>query len=59
LLGKPQLDGTCLQQFPYSGEPELVMDILNHGADVEVLTPESLPRTVDAPLASDARLYTH
>lgn len=28
--------------FPYSQEPELLMDVLKHGADVEVLKPKSL-----------------
>jgi len=32
--------------LPYSQEPELVMDILKHGADVVVLEPESLRKRV-------------
>jgi len=52
-----QLDGTYLLKFPYSREPELVMDILKYGADVEVLAPESLRKAVAAAHAEAARLY--
>jgi predicted DNA-binding transcriptional regulator YafY len=40
--GLLQLDGSYLLKFPYSREPELVMDILKYGADVKVLAPKSL-----------------
>jgi predicted DNA-binding transcriptional regulator YafY len=56
--GKLQLDGTYLLRFPYSREPELVMDILRYGADVEVLAPESLRKAVADQLAKAARLYS-
>ena len=52
-----QLDGTYLLKFPYSREPELVMDILKYGADVEVLAPESLRKAVASAHAEAARLY--
>jgi predicted DNA-binding transcriptional regulator YafY len=55
--GKLQLDGTYLLKFPYSREPELVMDILKYGADVEVLAPESLRQAVAAQLIEAARHY--
>ena len=55
--GKLQLDGTYLLKFPYSREPELVMDILKYGADVEVLAPESLRQAVAAQLTEAARHY--
>ena len=55
--GKLQLDGSYLLKFPYSREPELVMDILKYGADVEVLAPESLRQAVAAQLQQAARLY--
>ena len=45
-VGLPQLDGKYLLKFPYSREPELVMDIMKYGADVEVLAPESLRKAV-------------
>jgi predicted DNA-binding transcriptional regulator YafY len=52
-----QLEGTYLLKFPYSREPELVMDILKYGADVEVLAPESLRTAVAEAHAAAARLY--
>ena len=56
-IGTPQLDGTYLLQFPYSQEPELVMDILKYGADVQVLAPDSLRNAVAAKLRAAAKLY--
>lgn len=56
-VGTPQLDGTYLLQFPYSQEPELVMDVLKYGADVLVLAPESLRNAVAAKLRAAAKLY--
>lgn len=35
-------DGWYVLELPFSSEKELMMDILKHGADVEVLAPESL-----------------
>jgi len=55
--GKLQLDGSYLLKFPYSREPELVMDILKYGADVEVLAPDSLRTAVVARLTDAAKLY--
>jgi predicted DNA-binding transcriptional regulator YafY len=55
--GVLQLDGTYVLKFPYSREPELVMDILKYGADVEVLAPESLRTAVATAHAAAARLY--
>ena len=56
-IGTPQLDGTYLLQFPYSQEPELVMDILKYGADVQVLAPESLRKAAVEKLRAAAKLY--
>jgi predicted DNA-binding transcriptional regulator YafY len=55
--GAPQLDGTYLLRFPYSQEPELVMDILKYGADVQVLAPESLRKAVADRLRAATKLY--
>ena len=57
-IGTPQLDGTYLLQFPYSQEPELVMDILKYGTDVEVLAPDSLRTAVSAQITAAAKLYS-
>ncbi len=56
-IGTPQLDGTYLLRFPYSQEPELVMDILKYGAEVQVLGPESLRKAVATGLRAAAKLY--
>ena len=56
--GTPQLDGSYLLKFPYSREPELVMDILKYGADVEVLAPDSLRQAVATAHARAAGLYS-
>jgi predicted DNA-binding transcriptional regulator YafY len=55
--GKMQLDGTYLLRFPYAQEPELVMDILRYGPDVQVLAPASLKEAVAAKLRAAAALY--
>jgi predicted DNA-binding transcriptional regulator YafY len=56
-VGSPQLDGTYILKFPYAQEPELVMDIMKYGPDVQVLAPESLRATVAAKLQAAAQLY--
>jgi predicted DNA-binding transcriptional regulator YafY len=55
--GKLQLDGSYLLKLPYSREPELVMDILKYGADIEVLAPESLRDAVARQHAEAATVY--
>lgn len=40
--GKFMLDGTYELKVPYSDERELLMDILRHGSDVVVVSPQSL-----------------
>jgi predicted DNA-binding transcriptional regulator YafY len=52
-----EADGHYLLRVPYSQEPELVMDILKYGADVEVLEPESLRLKVAQEVAKMARVY--
>ena len=45
-------DGSYLLEVPYSDPRELVMDVLRHGAEVEVLAPaelrEAMKRTIAA-----------
>jgi len=50
-------DGSYVLQVPYSDDRELVMDILRHGAGVEVLGPSALRARVQAELASAAARY--
>jgi predicted DNA-binding transcriptional regulator YafY len=55
--GTLQLDGSYLLKLPYAREPELVMDILKYGADVEVLAPESLRAAVARQHTEAASVY--
>jgi predicted DNA-binding transcriptional regulator YafY len=55
--GRIEADGSYVLELPYSQEPELVMDLLRHGAGVRVLAPDSLRATVARELAEAARQY--
>lgn len=44
--GRAEADGSYVLEVPYTDVRELMMDILKYGADVEVLGPDSLARTV-------------
>lgn len=44
--GQFLLDGSYELRVPYANETELVMDILKHGAAVEVIAPEALRQTI-------------
>lgn len=50
-------DGALLLEVPYSKDREILMDILRHGPDVEVLAPDSLRRAVAAALDRASALY--
>ena len=56
-VGRMEADGSYVLEVPYSQEPELVMDILKYGADVEVLSPPSLRRRVEDELRAAAGRY--
>ncbi|MGQ0384891.1 MAG: helix-turn-helix transcriptional regulator [Gammaproteobacteria bacterium] len=56
-VGRIEADGSYRLEVPYSGEPELVMDLLRHGAGVEVLAPPGLRERVAQELALAARQY--
>jgi predicted DNA-binding transcriptional regulator YafY len=56
-VGRIEADGSYVLEVPYSQEPELVMDILKYGADVEVLSPPSLRQRVAGELAAAAGRY--
>ena len=45
-IGEFDKDGNYILAFDYNQDPELIMDILKHGSDVEVLAPPSLRRRV-------------
>jgi proteasome accessory factor C len=50
-------DGSYELRIPYRDERELVMDILRHGAHVEVIAPRALRQTVRDALAHALALY--
>jgi len=56
-VGRIEADGSYVLELPYSREPELVMDLLRHGAGVEVLAPPALRERVARELAAAARQY--
>ncbi len=55
--GKFDRQGRYVLRFPYSRDTELVMDILRHGPDVEVLGPSSLRTRVQARIKEAADIY--
>ena len=55
--GLMQADGSYELSFPYADPRELVMDILKHGTEVEVMEPESLRELVQEQLRSALRKY--
>jgi len=50
-------DGSYVLEIPFSDDRELVMDILRHGDDVEVLEPAALRERVRERLAAALRRY--
>lgn len=56
-VGRYEADGSWLLEFPYSQEPELVMDVLKYGPDVEVVGPASLRKSVAERLRTAAARY--
>jgi len=49
---RTEADGSFIMELPYSDPRELVMDILRHGADVEVLAPQALRDAVTRTIAA-------
>lgn len=50
-------DGHYILEVPFSSEKELLMDVLKHGTEVEVLAPESLRKEVRSRAAAVLELY--
>jgi predicted DNA-binding transcriptional regulator YafY len=50
-------DGSYVLEVPFSSERELMMDILKHGADVEVVAPDNLRSSIRQSLKNAARAY--
>jgi len=54
---RTEADGSYVLELPYSDSRELIMDILKHGAQVEVIAPHDLRDQVAAALCSAAAIY--
>ena len=52
-------DGYYVLEFDYNQDPELVMDILKHGSEVEVLGPISLRTRVKDELTKTLKNYNN
>lgn len=50
-------DGSYVLEFEYSQDPELIMDILKHGDEVEVLAPNDLKKKIVEKLKSSLNNY--
>ena len=50
-------DGSYILEFEYNQDPELLMDILKHGSQVQVLAPSSLRKRVGEELQKAASQY--
>ena len=50
-------DGNYILEFDYNQDPELIMDILKHGPEVEVLAPISLRKKVKDELQKSLKKY--
>ena len=50
-------DGSYILEVPFSSEKELMMDILKHGPDVEVVAPDNLRSSIRQSLKNAARAY--
>jgi predicted DNA-binding transcriptional regulator YafY len=55
--GRFEADGSYLLELPYSAAHELIMDILRHGSEVEVLSPRRLRAQVHEQLSAALRRY--
>ena len=55
--GKFLPDGRYELRIPYANETELIMDILKHGAAVEVIAPESLRQSIVKKLHEMQKIY--
>ena len=50
-------DGSYQLKVPYSKEPELIIDVMKYGPDVEVTAPEDLRKKIQATLIKTLEKY--
>jgi len=56
-LGSFDKEGSYLLEFDYNQDPELIMEILKHGSNVEVLAPDTLRKKVKNELKKSLSNY--
>lgn len=56
-IGSFDKEGNYLLEFDYNQDPELVMEILKHGSNVEVLAPDALRKKVKNELKKSLAYY--
>ena len=56
--GRLEADGSYLLEIPYSDDRELLMDILRHGAEVEVIAPARLRKRLQQELKAALTRYS-
>jgi len=56
--GQMEKDGSYVLKFEYSQDPELLMDILKYGAEVQVLAPAELIKKVIAEMNKSLSIYS-
>jgi len=54
---KFEVDGSYQLEIPYSDDRELVMDILRHGPEVEVLAPQKLCERISEQVGKMQQIY--
>jgi hypothetical protein len=52
-----EADGSFILEFPFNQDPELLMDIMKYGSDVEVISPESLRNKIKNELKKASANY--
>ena len=50
-------DGNYILEFDYNQDPELIMDILKHGSEVEVISPPGLRKKIKEELSKALQIY--
>lgn len=56
-VGSFDKEGNYILEFNYNHDPELIMDILKHGSEVEVLAPATLRKRVNEELTKTLKMY--
>ena len=58
-VGRSEPDGSYILEFPFNQDPELIMDIMKYGADVQVLSPPSLKNKIEQEIEKMLKQYRY